>query len=61
MDIYLRCDLVNLKREYQEVCQIVIFIVKTQCREPEVLQLVCPLSSNMDKTWPCQRMPVSRW
>ena len=42
MDIYLRRDLVNLKREYQEVRQIVIFIVKTQCREPEVLQLVCP-------------------
>ena len=41
MDIYLRRDLVNLKREYQEVRQIVIFIVKTQCREPEVLQLVC--------------------
>ena len=36
INIYLRRDLINLKRENQEVCEIVIFIIKAESGEPEI-------------------------
>ena len=39
INIYLRRDLINLKRENEVICKIVIFIIKSESSEPEILLL----------------------